>query len=211
MKYVGNTAHRPIIKVSNIINPVSSRLLSVMNQDSAADDASTSSGPSADAVLDKTMKILEDLVLDWESKKTGESNSHGKRYTSRKEVTANPKQHHQPFWKRKMKWMPYALPRRIHKKLVVDDLYSILCKIHFYDDVDVEVLRMCLLEERRDIPIACSVQAARPPTPDGELDELSEYFTHFVRVELKMSSLAESIPLSSVSPGRSCSEHCSTF
>lgn len=51
---------------------------------------------------------------------------------------------------------------------------------------------MCLLD-RRDIPVACSVQAVRPPTPDGEVDELSEYFAHFVRVDLKMSSLAESM------------------
>lgn len=42
---------------------------------------------------------------------------------------------------------------------------------------------------------SCSVQAARPPSPteNEEIDELSEYFTHFVRVELKMSALAESM------------------
>lgn len=44
------------------------------------------------------------------------------------------------------------------------------------------------------LPKPCSVQAARPPSPEAEeVDELSEYFTHFVRVELKMSSLAESM------------------
>ncbi|PIO58152.1 hypothetical protein TELCIR_20418 [Teladorsagia circumcincta] len=83
----------------------------------------------------------------------------------------------------------------VSRKLLVtplDELYSMMSRIRFPEEVDVEVLRLCLLD-RRDIPVACSVQAARPPTPDGEVDELSEYFAHFVRVDLKMSSLAESM------------------
>ncbi|RCN27693.1 hypothetical protein ANCCAN_26572, partial [Ancylostoma caninum] len=156
------------------------------------DGASTSSGPSADAVLDKTMKILESLVLDWGKKQTVESNSRESKCTNEDGDTARSRQHHPPFWRRRVKWTPYSLPRRISAHVVIDDLYSILCRIHFSEEVDVEILRMCLLD-RRDIPVACSVQAARPPTPDGEVDELSEYFAHFVRVDLKMSSLAESM------------------
>ncbi|CAD6184666.1 unnamed protein product [Caenorhabditis auriculariae] len=57
---------------------------------------------------------------------------------------------------------------------------------------EVEALKLCLLD-RKDINTPCSVQAARPPSPDEAVDELSEYFTHFVRVGLKMSALAESM------------------
>lgn len=101
-------------------------------------------------------------------------------------------EYHQPKWKRRVKWTPYDPPRRNSNPPSIDDSYPKLSRIRFPDDVDVEVLRMCLLD-RRDIPVACSVQAVRPPTPDGEVDELSEYFAHFVRVDLKMSSLAESM------------------
>ncbi|CAL2028864.1 unnamed protein product [Caenorhabditis brenneri] len=61
---------------------------------------------------------------------------------------------------------------------------------------DVEPLRMCIFDKENVLPKPCSVQANRPPSPINEaeeVDELSEYFTHFVRVELKMSSLAESM------------------
>ncbi|ETN81190.1 hypothetical protein RB195_006319 [Necator americanus] len=163
-----------------------------MGHGSPVDDASTSSGTSPDAFLDKTMKILEDLVLDWEAKKSVESNSRGKRCSNTNVDANKPKYHHQPFWRRRIKWTPYSSPRRISVHSTTDDLYSVMCRIHFSEDVDVEILRMCLLD-KRDIPVACSVQAARPPTPDGEVDELSEYFAHFVRVDLKMSSLAESM------------------
>ncbi|KHJ96942.1 hypothetical protein OESDEN_03086 [Oesophagostomum dentatum] len=161
-----------------------------MRQDCTTTDASTS-GTSPDAVLDKTMKILEDLVLDWGIAK--ESSSQGQASPRRKVEMTAPKEYHQPFWRRRIKWSPYVLPKKFSPPPATDDLYTILCRIHFFEDVDVEILRLCLLEDRRDIPIACSVQAARPPTPDGEVDELSEYFAHFVRVELKMSSLAESM------------------
>ncbi|CAI5437848.1 unnamed protein product [Caenorhabditis angaria] len=58
---------------------------------------------------------------------------------------------------------------------------------------DVEPLKLCLID-RKDLTNApCSVQAARPPSPDEDVDELSEYFAHFVRVESKMSALAESM------------------
>ncbi|EPB72838.1 hypothetical protein ANCCEY_08084 [Ancylostoma ceylanicum] len=153
-----------------------------MGHDHTVDDASTSSGPSADAVLDKTMKILEGLVLDWGNKQTVEDLLETK------------------FCVNSAMFMPlfitkialYSTHTRISAHVVINDLYSILCRIHFSEEVDVEILRMCLLD-RRDVPVACSVQAARPPTPDGEVDELSEYFAHFVRVDLKMSSLAESM------------------
>uniref|UniRef100_A0A1I7T9H6 Oxidative stress-responsive serine-rich protein 1 n=1 Tax=Caenorhabditis tropicalis TaxID=1561998 RepID=A0A1I7T9H6_9PELO len=61
---------------------------------------------------------------------------------------------------------------------------------------NVEPFRMCIFDKDNLLPKPCSVQAVRPPTPINEaeeVDELSEYFTHFVRVELKMSSLAESM------------------
>ncbi|CAB3408888.1 unnamed protein product [Caenorhabditis bovis] len=57
---------------------------------------------------------------------------------------------------------------------------------------DVEPLKLCLID-RKDSVTPCSVQAARPPSPDDDVDELTEYFEHFVRVDLKMSALAESM------------------
>nr|CDJ93984.1 Protein F02E9.5, isoform a [Haemonchus contortus] len=127
------------------------------SEDFSLDIASTSEGSTADVVLDKAMKILECLVIDWKSKRSLESDSGNLSKTNRTLKDAKEMECRHPTWKRQNKWTPYWVPRR-------------------------------------DIPVACSVQAVRrPPTPDGEVDELSEYFAHFVRVDLKMSSLAESM------------------
>ncbi|KAJ1350557.1 hypothetical protein KIN20_006369 [Parelaphostrongylus tenuis] len=165
-----------------------------MGADSPKDtnEANTSSALCADAILDKTMKILEELVIDWgmEPKKCVESNSRDKISNNGNEVHTTVRR--QSTWRRRVRWTPYSIPRRLLTPLPVDDLQSVLTRVQFPEMVDVEGLRLCLLD-RRDIPVACSIQAARPPTPDGEVDELSEYFAHFVRVDLKMSSLAESM------------------
>ncbi|KAK5977279.1 hypothetical protein GCK32_005005 [Trichostrongylus colubriformis] len=127
-----------------------------MSKDFPTDNASTSKVSPTDAALDKTMEILESLVIDWESKQPFEGVSRDIKNPNDRDGTAKVMEYRQVTWRRRNKWTPYSVPRR-------------------------------------DIPVACSVQAARPPTPDGEVDELSEYFAHFVRVDLKMSSLAESM------------------
>ncbi|VDO43336.1 unnamed protein product [Haemonchus placei] len=163
------------------------------SEEFSLDIASTSEGSTADVVLDKAMKILECLVIDWKSKRSLESDSGNLSKTNRTLKDAKEMECRQPIWKRQNKWTPYLVPRKHQTIPFIDDLYSVLSQIRFPEDVDVDVLRLCLLD-RRDIPVACSVQAVRrPPTPDGEVDELSEYFAHFVRVDLKMSSLAESM------------------
>ncbi|KAK6041081.1 hypothetical protein COOONC_02853 [Cooperia oncophora] len=121
-----------------------------------------------------------------------QSNSQEEKNTNEKQEAVKVKEYRQAMWRRRCKWTPYSVPRKQPITPLPDELYSTMSRVRFPEDVDVEILRFCLLD-RRDIPVACSVQAARPPTPDGEVDELSEYFAHFVRVDLKMSSLAESM------------------
>ncbi|WKX91655.1 hypothetical protein Q1695_010019 [Nippostrongylus brasiliensis] len=161
-----------------------------MTKESSVDDASTSTASTDDSALDNTMKILESLVIDWQAKSSSDTKSPGRKNLNKEEETNETRS--QSVWRRRVKWNPYSIPRKQPVTQAADDLFFEMSRIQFPEDVDVEILRLCLLD-RRDIPVACSVQAARPPTPDGEVDELSEYFAHFVRVDLKMSSLAESM------------------
>ncbi|KAE9418237.1 hypothetical protein Angca_000771 [Angiostrongylus cantonensis] len=163
-----------------------------MGANSPTDYPNTSSFLSADAILDKTMKILEELVIDWRIRPEQCIEVDSREEKSGGDNNLDTKERRQSIWLKRVKWTPYPIPRKLPSTLPVDDLLSVLTTVHFPEVVDVESLRMCLLD-RRDIPVACSIQAARPPTPDGEVDELSEYFAHFVRVDLKMSSLAESM------------------
>ncbi|CAO4362183.1 unnamed protein product [Caenorhabditis nigoni] len=95
--------------------------------------------------------------------------------------------------------VPFKLRFRRRRKVKVSTTKStdieVLIKIKLKGDV--EPLRMCIFDKEQILlPKPCGVQAACPPsstTQPEEVDELSEYFTHFVRVELKMSSLAESM------------------
>ncbi|EFP02743.1 hypothetical protein GCK72_001837 [Caenorhabditis remanei] len=99
------------------------------------------------------------------------------------------------------RFSPYEVPIKLRRRRKTQNIsktkptdIEILLKIKLKGDV--EPLRMCIFDKEQILPKPCSVQAARPPSPvteTEEVDELSEYFTHFVRVELKMSSLAESM------------------
>lgn len=95
------------------------------------------------------------------------------------------------------RFLPYEVPfklRRRRKATKDSSLTDIEVLLKIKLKGDVESLRMCIFDKENILPKPCSVQAARPPSPEAEeVDELSEYFTHFVRVELKMSSLAESM------------------
>ncbi|EGT41150.1 hypothetical protein CAEBREN_31819 [Caenorhabditis brenneri] len=100
------------------------------------------------------------------------------------------------------RFLPYDVPFKLRRrrKATKNSATSkptdieVLLKIKLKGNV--EPLRMCIFDKENVLPKPCSVQANRPPSPINEaeeVDELSEYFTHFVRVELKMSSLAESM------------------
>lgn len=104
----------------------------------------------------------------------------------------------------KHRWRPYSTPtiKSIPSSDVSSELqvlfelytfvqmyYSKLALIRLKGDV--EALRLCIFEMPRSAAMNCSLQASRPPDP--HIDELAEYFEHFVNVRLKMSALAESM------------------
>ncbi|CAI2300617.1 unnamed protein product [Caenorhabditis sp. 36 PRJEB53466] len=98
------------------------------------------------------------------------------------------------------RFQPYNVPFQLRRRRKSTTSAStkqtdmeILLKIKLKGDVDP--LKMCIFDKDKLVSTPCSVQANRRPEParNEEIDELSEYFTHFVRVELKMSALAESM------------------
>uniref|UniRef100_A0A8R1DTZ6 Oxidative stress-responsive serine-rich protein 1 n=1 Tax=Caenorhabditis japonica TaxID=281687 RepID=A0A8R1DTZ6_CAEJA len=99
------------------------------------------------------------------------------------------------------RFLPYGVPFKLRRRRKSSNSIGIkpldlevFLKIKLKGEV--EPARMCIFDKEKVLTKPCSVQAVRPPSPEAEaedIDELSEYFTHFVRVDLKMSSLAESM------------------
>jgi len=96
------------------------------------------------------------------------------------------------------RWSPYHRERRSKSSPVRGErqrdasYFSKLAAIRLKGDVDG--LRMCILDSPRGVGgLSCSMEASRPPLEDAHIDELAEYFEHFVTVQFKMSELAQSM------------------
>ncbi|CAI4229921.1 unnamed protein product [Auanema sp. JU1783] len=143
--------------------------------------------------LDNAIEIFERMVLDCEKKVVPKSVEETKKNVSTQRSRSRSNQVKSP--NAIFRWRPYSLPRRFSvtkSKSSTEDLSSVFSRVRWRDlDVDVDDLKYSLLERKDNI--SCSVQAARAPSPTFLVDELSEYFAHFVRVDLKMSALAESM------------------
>uniref|UniRef100_A0A0N5AGI2 Uncharacterized protein n=1 Tax=Syphacia muris TaxID=451379 RepID=A0A0N5AGI2_9BILA len=102
---------------------------------------------------------------------------------------------YQPYTRPKMKWCVLLESRPLDFSSLVKELGD----IRLNADVD-DIRRLTLLSAsyaRLDLSGTCSFEATRYSSADegmeGEVAELAEYFSQFVNVGLKMSSLAESM------------------